>query len=452
MNTLLLLIRSIRASVWVAAALCLLITMAGALCPPARAQSARLERERGHVMLNSIKAEIKSNYYDPTFRGMDLDARFKEADEKIKTATSISEIFGIIAQAVVDLEDSHTLFLPPERASRTEYGWRVQMIGAKCYIVAVQPGSDAEAKGLKPGDQVLSLNGYTPTRDDLWKMQYTYYALKPQTSLQFVVQSPGGQPRELEVMSKVTTRKRVLDLTGSGATTDVNQLIRDAVAASHYNRHRYYETPDVLIWKMPQFDLSNGEVDDIMGKVARRKTLILDLRGNGGGYEVTLQRLIGNVFDHDIRIGDLKRRNETKPLIAKTRGEKAFKGQLIVLVDSRSGSAAEIFARVVQLEKRGMVIGDRTAGAVMRSKTYPHNTGVDQIAFYAVSVTDADVVMTDGQSLEKVGVTPDQLLLPSAANLAAQRDPVMFRAAMLAGLDIEPAKLGTLFPVEWRKY
>jgi C-terminal processing protease CtpA/Prc len=445
------LVRSIRATTG-AAALCLLITMTGAFCPTAQAQTARLERERGRVMLNSIRAEIKSKYYDPTFHGIDLDARFKEADEKIKEATSVSQIFGIIGQAVVDLNDSHTIFLPPARASRTEYGWQVQMIGAKCYIISVQPGSDAEAKGLKAGDQVLSLNGYEPTRDDLWKMQYTYYALRPQQSIQFVLQSPGGQPREVEVMSKITPVKRVLDFGSFAADEDITQLIRDAETAAHYNRHRFYETPDVLIWKMPGFDLSNSEVDDIMGKVAKRKTLILDLRGNGGGYETTLQRLIGNVFDVDIKIGELKRRNETKPLIAKTRGEKAFKGQLIVLVDSNSGSASELFARVVQLEKRGKVIGDRTAGAVMRSKTYSHNTGAEQIALYAVSVTDADVVMTDGQSLEHTGVTPDQLLLPSGANLAAGRDPVMFRAATLAGLDIEPAKLGALFPIEWRKY
>jgi hypothetical protein len=296
------------------------------------------------------------------------------------------------------------------------------------------------------------LNGYEPTRDDLWKMLYTYYALKPQASIKFLLQAPGGAPREVEVMSKVTPGKLVLDLSGMGTGMDITQLIRDAVNASHYNRHRYYESPDALIWKMPHFDLSSGEVDDIMDKAARRKTLILDLRGNGGGYETTLQRLIGNVFDHDVKIGELKRRNETKPLIAKTRGEKAFKGQLIVLVDSRSASAAELFARVVQLEKRGRVIGDHTAGAVMRSKTYEHNTGADQIALYAISVTDADILMTDGQSLEKVGVTPDQLMLPSAANLAAQRDPVLFRATILAGLNIEPEKIGALFPIEWRKY
>ncbi|HEX8773347.1 MAG TPA: S41 family peptidase [Pyrinomonadaceae bacterium] len=442
---------NLRAPLW-ASAVCLLITLVVA-SPSAHAQSGRLERERGRVMLNTIKSELKSNYYDPNFHGMDLDTRFKEAEEKIKQANSVSQIFGIIGQAVVDLDDSHTLFIPPERASRTEYGWQVQMFGQKCYVTAVQPGTDAEAKGLKPGDLVLSLNGYEPTRDDLWKMQYAYYALKPQTSIKFVVQSPGGQPRTLEVMSKIVTGKRVLDLSGMGTGMDIAQVIRDSVSAAHYNRHRYYETPDAFIWKMPEFNLRDKEVDDIMGKVAGRKSLILDLRGNGGGYETTLLRLLGNVFDHDVTIGEMKRRKESKPMIAKTRGEKTFKGQLIVLVDSRSASAAELFARVVQLEKRGTVIGDRTMGAVMRSRTYEHNTGNDeQMAIYAVSITDADIIMTDGASLEHVGVMPDQLLLPSASNLAAQRDPVMFRATTLAGLNIEPEKVGTLFPIEWRKY
>ncbi|HEX6728768.1 MAG TPA: hypothetical protein VF074_02100, partial [Pyrinomonadaceae bacterium] len=40
------------------------------------------ERDRGRTMLNVIKGDIKKNYYDPNFRGMDVDARFKEAEEK----------------------------------------------------------------------------------------------------------------------------------------------------------------------------------------------------------------------------------------------------------------------------------------------------------------------------------------------------------------------------------
>jgi carboxyl-terminal processing protease len=128
-----------------------------------------------------------------------------------------------------------------------------------------------------------------------------------------------------------------------------------------------------------------------------------------------------------------------------------FGGQLIVLIDSRSGSAAELFARTVQLEKLGTVIGDRSAGAVMQSRLFPFELGADTVIFYAASITDADIIMTDGKSLENTGVTPDKLMLPTGADLAAQRDPVLAYAASLAGVKLDPEKAGALFPVEWRK-
>jgi hypothetical protein len=59
--------------------------------------------------------------------------------------------------------------------------------------------------------------------------------------------------------------------------------------------------------------------------------------------------------------------------------------------------------------------------------------------------------MADGNGLEKVGVTPDELLLPSGADLLAKRDPVLSRAAALAGLKLDPEKAGALFPVKWKK-
>jgi C-terminal processing protease CtpA/Prc len=69
-----------------------------------------------------------------------------------------------------------------------------------------------------------------------------------------------------------------------------------------------------------------------------------------------------------------------------------------------------------------------------------------------VAVTDADLMMTDGKSLEGVGVRPDELTLPSALDLAAGRDPILAHAARMAGLQLDAAAAGKLFPFEWRPF
>jgi len=398
-------------------------------------------------MLKTVKEDIRKNYYDPGFRGIDIDARFKLAEDRMKLTKSNAEVFGVIAQALLEFNDSHTSFLPPQRSARIDYGWLMKTFGDDCYVTEVRPHSDADEKGLRPGDLVQSIDGIRPNKVNLWVFYYLYYQLAPRPIVKMVVQSPGEQSRQLEIKPRIQTGKKVVDLT---ETFDLNRLWRDEEDEAIVNAHRFTEFgSELLVWKMPHFDLTKDEVDEIVDKAKKHKALILDLRSNGGGAEETLLRLIGNLSDHDVTVGEIKRRKETKPLIAKTRGASGFKGQLVILVDSDSASASEVLARVMQLEKRGTVLGDHTAGKVMRSRAHVHQMGVETVVMYATSVTDADVIMSDGKSLEQIGVTPDETSLPTAENLRARQDPVLSRAAAILGVKLDPVAAGKLFPFRW---
>jgi C-terminal processing protease CtpA/Prc len=400
-------------------------------------------------MLKTTIDEIRKNYYDPKFHGVDLDKEFNKAREYIATAVSMNKSLASIATAVEALNDSHTFFLPPQHATPREYGWRYQMVGDRCFITQVQPKSDADLKGVKPGDELLAINGITPERDIIWQIQYLFNVLKPQAILTLSLRDPQGHQRSVDVAVHYGETKRMYDFTSANGASDIWEIIREQEAAEHLERVRYAEYGDaLLIVRLPEFNLTPTEVSGVLAKVRKHNALILDLRGNPGGAEETLQYLLGGFFDKEVKIAQRVGRKDSKPVM--TKGPyNLFTGKLVVLVDSVSASGAELFARVVQLQKRGIVVGDRSSGSVMEAKRYSERSGMDVIVEFGVQITDADLIMEDGKSLEHVGVTPDEVVLPAAADLAAGRDPALARAAELVGQKISPEEAGKLFPFEW---
>jgi carboxyl-terminal processing protease len=411
-------------------------------------QISTLDRDRAQAMLKVVADEVHKHYYDATMHGIDWDAKVGEAKQKIDKTNSMNMALSEIAVVLASLNDSHTFFLPPQHSNRFDYGWQYQMVGEHCFVTQVRPKSDAEAKGLKPGDEILTLDGYRPDRDNLWKMQYTFSVLRPQPGFRLGLQDPAGNQRQVDVMTRVREGKRVTDLTAGGGS-NIWDVVREEENSEHLMRARYVERGDQLIvLKVPGFMFSAIEVDSMIDRVRKYPALIVDLRGNPGGSVETLKNLVGGMSDKDVKIADRVGRKETKPEVAKA-GRHPFSGKLVVLVDSKSASAAELFARVVQLEKRGTVVGDRTSGSVMEARHYNEKIGVDTVIFYGASVTESDLIMTDGKSLEHTGVRPDEIVLPSAADLAAGRDPVMARAAELLGVKVTPEEGGKMFPYEW---
>jgi carboxyl-terminal processing protease len=429
---------------------CVAFVVALAALPAAQGMSSA-DSYRVKAMLQDAYEAVKRYYYDPKFHGLDWEARYREYQKKVETAPTLNHGVTLVAAFLEGLKDSHTFFQPPSRPYQIDYGYRIAMVGPDAYITRVRPETDAETK-VKPGDRVIAVNGNAITREVLGSMEYYFNVLSPQQNVRLTVRDPAGAQREVTVAAKVKQGRQIRDLSGADGGMDFADIIRDQEANDQLLRHRYIEDGDVMIWKMPIFYLENAEVDRIFGLARKKAALIIDMRGNPGGAVDTLRRMVSNAFDRDIQIGERVSRRGKEQVSARTRGASAFTGKIIALVDSQSGSAAEVFSRVLQLEKRGTVLGDRSAGAVMESRQYPYGRESGTIVIWGVSVTSADLLMKDGKSLEHTGVTPDETVLPTAADLAAGRDPVLARAAELVGLKLDPVAAGKLFPFEWRKF
>jgi carboxyl-terminal processing protease len=422
-----------------------LVLVAGTSAPPpAAAQSLSLDRQRGEMMLQSMRRDLHEHYYDPSFKGIDLDARVEAARQRVKAAASLADVLGIVAQVAADLNDSHTRFLPPMRATDVEYGWTTRFVGDQAYVREVDAGSDAARQGVKAGDKVLQIAQYTPTRDNELSLWYLLQALRPQPSLRVVVQAPREAPRTLTLASKVITHRAQLDARNENDVDAQARRYERWSLKDRKHQHRWL-ADGVHLWQMPLFDLSSSEVDAHFDRFDRASSLVLDLRGNAGGSEESMLRVIGNLFDRDVTVGQLRSRKEARPLVAKARGPgRTFRGEVVVLVDSDSASASEVVARVLQLEKRGRIAGDRTGGKVTRAITVPHTLGTEVMIYWGMQVTVSDLVHPDGQSLEHRGVTPDTVLLPSQEDLASGADPALVAVARSLGIELTPDQASTL--------
>ena len=339
------------------------------------------------------------------------------------------QIFRVIAQVVLEFDDSHTTFYPPNRANRVEHGFRVQIIGLNCLVIDVKKGSDAEAKGLKMGDQIVKIGSYVPSRDTLWKINYILYSLDPQAVIPLTFVDQTGAERSIQINA---TFKSLKD----------QQKDREKARNEKPEPYRCQSiSPETTACKLKTFSVEKNVIDKMMGEVEDHKKLILDLRGNHGGLVTTEEYLTGYFFDHDVKGATFVTRDKTKEIVVKTLKDKVFRGDLIVLVDSESASASEVFARVIQLEKRGKVIGDISAGVVMTSNYIPMQNsrgvpGYETFSLYALNLTVADLIMSDGKRLEKAGVIPDQQARPTGQAFRDRLDPVLAYAASLFGANL----------------
>lgn len=237
-------------------------------------QISNLDRGRAQDMLRTVASEVRKHYYDPKFHGVDWDA--KVAKQKIDKTTSMNMALSHIAAALDTLNDTHTFFLPPEHSYRHEYGFQYQMVGDRCFVNRVRPKSNAEVKGVKPGDEILTINGYDVNRDDLWKVQYVFSILRPQPVLQLELKDPSGAKRQVEIAAKIRERAKIADMRAGNGGSNFYDLVREGEDEEHLMRARFQEFGDELIViKIPEFNFSAVEIGDMIGKARKHQALII---------------------------------------------------------------------------------------------------------------------------------------------------------------------------------
>lgn len=154
------------------------------------------------------------------------------------------------------------------------------------------------------------------------------------------------------------------------------------------------------------------------------KKVILDLRGNGGGYLTAAQDVAGLWLKDQVVVSERTGGKVTDEL--KSGGDPILAGlPTIVLVNGGSASASEIVAGALQDHKVAQLVGEKTFGKGSVQKL------IDLRADALLKVTVAKWYTPNGKNINKEGITPDKKVDLTGDDANAGRDPQLDAAKEL---------------------
>jgi len=144
--------------------------------------------------------------------------------------------------------------------------------------------------------------------------------------------------------------------------------------------------------------------------------LIIDLRGNPGGFGAMANGLAGLLETKQTSLGVMSMRAAKINFVVYPQAG-AYDGPVVILTDSGSASTSEVFAAGLQELGRAVVVGERSMGAALPSYIEKLPTGA--LFQYAI----ADFKTPKGVLIEGRGVVPDVEMNLTRAALLAGHDP-----------------------------
>lgn len=131
-------------------------------------------------------------------------------------------------------------------------------------------------------------------------------------------------------------------------------------------------------------------------------SLIIDVRHNTGGLVSALKPIL-NRFIPAATVATAEYADGSRKAILETDSDTEFDMPIVVLVDSNTASAAELFAGALRDECGALIVGTQTYGKAMMQNTYEFSDGS------ALTISTAKVYLTKSGTWDETGLKPDYL-------------------------------------------
>ncbi len=325
----------------------IIAAVTAAIVAGAATRSSKNDIVRNLDIFNAVYKNLQTAYVDTI-----------DADKSINTAIS----------AMLNEIDPYTEYIPEQEQeefmtiSTGEYGGIGAYIGArdgKVFISEPREGTPSQRAGLKPGDVFLTIDGDSVTTlssDKISKM------LRGQagTRVRMSVRRPYGSS---------TLQDTVLNFDFTREKIDINPVpyygvVRDNIGyiqLTTFNDKAFQKVRDALVE---------------LRKDPRVKSIVLDLRNNGGGLLESAVQIVGLFVPKGTEVVRTRGKGMINEKIYKTT-QKPIDTEipLAVLINNSSASASEIVSGSLQDLDRAVIVGERSfgKGLVQSTRSLPYN-------------------------------------------------------------------------------
>jgi carboxyl-terminal processing protease len=397
--------------------------------PPATQAAPTTETMQHQIEFEIVWNTVKARFYDPSFGGQDWDALGEQYRPRIAAAPDDETFYKLTNQMLDQLHTSHLALVPPGGWERIDpivfapgsIGLDLRLIAGQAVVTSVQPDSPAAQAGLRPGyvitaiedvpiDEIVAQAQAEDSRSD---NERKLTNLSTNAVLSRIYGSPGTSVsiayhdsqdvQHQEIILRIERQRTATlgnDLPPVYLEFETDRLEND-VAYVRFNTFHPALLADIIT-----------AIDEVGGQSG----VIMDLRGNSGGDTDAVEVLARYFLDEAVTFCKLRRGDQTSDWDV-TPQVGAYTGPVIVLIDSLTASAGEVFAGCMQGVGRVTIIGERSPGSALYADTLALDDG--SVLLYPM----AEIRSVEDVVLEGNGVTPDDEVELSRETLLQGNDP-----------------------------
>ena len=384
---------------------------------------------RKRVKNDALSMILSGKTWDETSKL--LKKRYEQTLKRIDQV-SADDVFESLMNSYARAYDPHSSYFSP----RSSEEYRIQMslnydgIGASLQLVddyvtimnVIEGGPAAVAGTLTVKDRITGVGqGKEGPITDVfgWRIDDVVQLIRGRagTQVRLQVLPAGAAPGTPEKSLQFTRNKVTLE--AQAAQKELRTLKRGdkEIKVGVITVPAFYQDVEAQNAGDKNFRSTTRDVRRLINELKAEKIdgLVLDLRGNGGGYLPEATALTGLFVDKGpvvqlkVTTGELEVQDDPEPGVA-------YSGPLAVLVDRFSASASEIFAGAIQDYHRGVVLGQRTFGKGTVQNLVPLDRWSPRPVNGQLTVTIGKFYRVTGESTQHRGVEPD-VVLPSQIDM-----------------------------------